>query len=349
MKAARFDEVTIDGLGNVIGRIGNGRRILAFDGHIDTVEVGNAANWSFDPFGGEIRDGFVHGRGAADQKGGVASMVTAGRILKELGVDRDVTLYFVGSVIEEDCDGLCWKYIIEKDGIRPEVVVSTEPTDGGLYRGQRGRMEIEVEFKGISSHGSAPERGRNAIYMASRACLAAERLNERLPVDDFLGKGSIALSQFVSGSPSLCAVADYARIHLDRRLTWGETKESAVREIEALVKGEDARVFVLNYEETAYTGRRYGMEKYYPTWKWPEDHAAVQAGARTFQALFGRPPRIGKWTFSTNAVTISGVYGIPAIGFGPGAEAMAHAPDEKTPVEDLVNAAAFYAMYAHTV
>jgi putative selenium metabolism hydrolase len=348
MQAARFDEVKIDGLGNVIGRIGNGKRILAFDGHIDTVEVGNAANWSFDPFCGEIRDGFVHGRGAADQKGGVASMVTAGRILKELGLDRDLTVYFVGSVIEEDCDGLCWKYIIEEDGIRPEVVVSTEPTDGGLYRGQRGRMEIEVEFKGVSSHGSAPERGKNAIYMASRACLAAEQLNERLPVDDFLGKGSIALSQFVSGSPSLCAVADYARIHLDRRLTWGETKESAVMEIESLVKGVDARVFVLNYEETAYTGRRYGMEKYYPTWKWPEDHAAVQAGARACQSLFGKPPRIGKWTFSTNAVTISGMYGIPAIGFGPGAEAMAHAPNEKTPVEDLVNAAAFYALYAWT-
>ena len=348
MKTARFDEVTIDGLGNVIGRIGRGRRIIAFDGHIDTVEVGNAANWSFDPFCGDIRDGYVYGRGAADQKGGVASMVTAGRILKELGFDRDFTIYFVGSVMEEDCDGLCWKYIIEEDGIRPELVVSTEPTDGGLYRGQRGRMEIEVEFKGVSSHGSAPERGKNAIYMASRACLAAERLNERLPLDDFLGKGSVTLSQFVSGSPSLCAVADYARIHLDRRLTWGETKESAVKEIESLVKDEDAKVFVLNYEEAAYTGKRYGMEKYYPTWKWPEDCAAVQTGVRAYQALFGKPPQIGKWTFSTNAVTISGVYGIPAVGFGPGQEAMAHAPDEKTPVEDLVNAAAFYAMYAWT-
>ncbi len=346
MKAARFDEVTIDGLGNVIGRIGRGRRILAFDGHIDTVDVGNLANWASDPFSGEIRDGFVHGRGAADQKGGPAAMVTAGRILKEIGFDRDLTLYFVGSVMEEDCDGLCWKYLIEEDGIRPEAVVITEPTDGGLYRGQRGRMEIEVEFKGVSAHGSAPERGRNAIYMASRACLAAEQLNERLAVDEFLGKGSVALSQFVSGSPSLCAVADYARIHLDRRLTWGETKASAVAEIEAIVAGEEANVFVLNYEEAAYTGKRYGMEKYYPTWKWPEEHPAVQSGARAYAALFGKPPRIGKWTFSTNAVTISGVYGIPAIGFGPGAEAMAHAPNEKTPVEDLVNAAAFYAMVA---
>jgi putative selenium metabolism hydrolase len=348
MQAAGLDDVAIDGLGNVIGRIGSGKRILAFDGHIDTVEVGNPANWSFDPFGGEIRNGWVHGRGTADQKGGVAAMVTAGRILKELGLERDLTVYFVGSVMEEDCDGLCWKYIIEEDGIRPEVVVCTEPTDGGLYRGQRGRMEIEVEFKGVSAHGSAPERGRNAIYAAARTCLAVERHNERLPADEFLGKGSVALSQFVSGGPSLCAVADYARIHLDRRLTWGETRESAVEEIESLVEREDARVFVLNYEERAYTGRRYGMEKYYPTWKWPENHKAVQAGARAYQALFGNPPRIGKWTFSTNAVTISGIYGIPAIGFGPGQEAMAHAPDERTPVEDLVSAAAFYAFYALT-
>ena len=348
MQAARFDEVTIDGLGNVIGRIGRGRRILAFDGHIDTVDVGNPANWDEDPFSGAIRDGFVHGRGAADQKGGPAAMVTAGRILKEMGFDRDLTLYCVGSVMEEDCDGLCWKYIVEEDGIRPDAVVITEPTDGGLYRGQRGRMEIAVEFKGISAHGSAPERGKNAIYMASRACLAAEQLNERLAVDEFLGKGSIALSQFVSGSPSLCAVADYARIHVDRRLTWGETKASAVAEIESIVAGEEAKVFVLNYEETAYTGTRYGMEKYYPTWKWPEEHPAVQTGAQAYAALFGKPPRIGKWTFSTNAVTLSGVYGIPAIGFGPGAEAMAHAPNEKTPIEDLVNAAAFYAMAAIT-
>jgi putative selenium metabolism hydrolase len=346
MRAAGFDEVTIDGLGNVIGRIGRGSRILAFDGHIDTVDVGNPANWKEDPFSGAIRDGFVYGRGAADQKGGPAAMVTAGRILKEIGFDRDLTLYFVGSVMEEDCDGLCWKYIIEEDGIRPEAVVITEPTDGGLYRGQRGRMEIEVEFRGVSAHGSAPERGKNAIYMASRACLAAERLNEGLAVDAFLGKGSVALSQFVSGSPSLCAVADYARIHLDRRLTWGETRESALAEIEALVQGEEARVFLLDYEEAAYTGRRYGMEKYYPTWKWPEEHPSVAAGARAYNALFGRRPRIGKWTFSTNAVTISGIYGIPAVGFGPGAEAMAHAPNEKTPVEELVNAAAFYAAYA---
>jgi putative selenium metabolism hydrolase len=216
MNEAGFDEARIDGLGNVIGRIGNGKRILVFDGHIDTVDTGNLANWTKDPFSGEISGGFVHGRGTVDQKGGVAAFVTAGRILKEIGIPDDLTVLFTGTVIEEDCDGLCWKYLVEEEKIRPDMVVVTEPTNLNIYRGQRGRMEIEVEFRGLSSHGSAPERGKNAIYMASHACREIEKLNDRLKSDEFLGKGSVTVTEMVSGSPSLCAVADYARIHLDR-------------------------------------------------------------------------------------------------------------------------------------
>ena len=340
---AGVDEARIDGLGNVIGRIGNGPKILAFDGHIDVVDLGNLSNWSFDPLGGEIKDGFVHGRGSVDQKGGPAAFVTAARIVKELGVPDNMTVYFVGSVMEEDCDGLCWKYIIEEDKLRPHFVVSTEPTNLNIYRGHRGRMEITVSFYGVSSHGSAPERGKNAIYMASRVALEIEKLNEKLAIDEFLGRGSVTISEIVSGSPSLCAVADFARIHLDRRLTWGETKESAVKEIEALVEGMNAKVEVLEYNETAYTGLTYGMEKYYPTWKLEENHPFVQAGNRSFQKLFNRKPMIDKWTFSTNGVTINGIYKIPTIGFGPGNEVLAHAPNEKVPVSDLITASAFYA------
>lgn len=346
MEEAGFDEVFIDGLGNCIGRIGNGKKILAIDGHIDTVDVGNIANWQFDPFCGEIKDGYVLGRGTVDQKGGPASFVTSGRILKELGFDKDLTIYFVGSVIEEDCDGLCWKYIIEEDKIKPDFVISTEPTNLNIYRGHRGRMEINVTFKGISAHGSAPERGKNAIYMASKACLEIEKLNERLKHDEFLGKGTAALSEFISGSPSLCAVSDYAKIHIDRRLTWGETKESAVAEIEEIVKGMDAKVEVLHYEETAYTGKVYGMEKYYPTWKIEENHPAVTTGVKAFEGLFNKKPIIDKWTFSTNGIATHGMYKIPTIGFGPGNEVLAHAPNEKVPVSDLVAASAFYAAYA---
>ncbi len=346
MQEAGFDEVRMDGLGNVIGRIGTGKKILAFDGHMDVVDIGNLANWTFDPLGGDIKDGFVQGRGSVDQKGGPAAFVTAGRILKDLAFGEDATIYFVGSVIEEDCDGLCWKYLVEEEGLKPDLVISTEPTNLGIYRGQRGRMEMHVHINGVSSHGSAPERGKNAIYMASRVALEIEKLNERLGFDNFLGKGSITISEIVSGSPSLCAVADYARLHLDRRLTWGETKESAVTEIQEIIKGLNASVEVLNYSETSFTGLRYGMEKYYPTWKLEEDHPAVELAAKTFEEVFGNAPRVDKWTFSTNGVTINGYYGIPVFGFGPGNEVLAHAPDEKVPISDLVAASAFYASFA---
>ncbi len=347
MEEANFDEVRIDGLGNVIGRIGNGKTILAIDGHMDTVDMGNLDNWDFDPLGGEIKDGFVHGRGTVDQEGGPAAFVTTGRILKELGFDRDMTIYFVGSVMEEDCDGLCWKYIVEEEGIRPHFAISTEPTNLNIYRGHRGRMEMHVSFYGVSSHGSAPERGKNAIYMASKVALEIEELNKRLKYDEFLGRGSVTISEIISKSPSLCAVSDFARIHLDRRLTWGETKESAVKEIEELIKGMNAEVTVLDYLEKAYTGLEYGMEKYYPTWKIPEDHHIVQTGATAFRKLFDKEAKIDKWTFSTNGVTINGYYDIPIIGFGPGNEVLAHAPNEKVAIDDLVISAAFYAAFAY--
>jgi putative selenium metabolism hydrolase len=349
MEEAGFDEVRIDGLGNVIGRIGNGKRILAIDGHMDTVDVGNISNWAFDPFGGEIKEGYVYGRGTVDQKGGPAAAVTSGRILKEMGFGRDLTFLVVGSVMEEDCDGLCWKYLVEEEKLKPDFVISTEPTNLNIYRGQRGRMEIVVKFKGLSCHGSAPERGKNAIYMAARVALEIEKLNERLGTDEFLGKGSITISEIKSGSPSLCAVADFAQIHLDRRLTWGETRESAVAEIEEIIKDMDATIEVLHFEEVAYTGLKYGMEKYYPTWKIPVDHKAVTTGVEAYTGLFGKDPIVDKWTFSTNGVTINGYYGIPIIGFGPGNEVLAHAPNEKVPVSDLETASAFYAAYAFLI
>jgi putative selenium metabolism hydrolase len=210
-------------------------------------------------------------------------------------------------------------------------------------------MEMQVHFYGVSSHGSAPERGKNAIYMASKIALEIEKLNERLKKDDFLGKGSITISEIISKSPSLCAVSDYARIHIDRRLTDGETKESAVREIEELIEGYNAKIELLNYSEKAYTGLEYGMEKYYPTWKMPADHKLIQTGAKVFRDLFGKEPAVDKWTFSTNGIMTCGVYGIPTIGFGPGNEVLAHAPDEKVPVSDLVAASAFYAAFAYEI
>lgn len=342
-----FDEVRTDGLGSVIGRIGHGKTVIAMDAHIDTVDVGTRSLWSFDPFDGHVKDGKVWGRGTADQKGGMASMVYAGKIIKELGLEGDYTLLVTGTVMEEDCDGLCWDYLITQEKVRPDVCVITEPTGLRIYRGQRGRMEMKVSVRGLSSHGSAPERGENAIYKMAPIILNLEKLNEHLKPDaeKFLGKGSVVVSNIDSVGPSLCAVPDGCMIHLDRRLTNGETKDIAIAEVREAMSGIAGEIIVPKYARPAYTGKVYDMESYFPTWVTPEDHPSVKAAVSSYEAIFGENPVVDKWTFSTNGVTIMGVHGIPCVGFGPGYEEQAHAPDEWTPVEHLWKASAFYAQF----
>lgn len=346
MKQIGFDEIRIDGLGNILGRIGSGPRVMAFDGHVDTVYPGDLSQWTFDPFDPKVVDGKIRGRGTVDQKGGVATMIHAGRIIKELGLNDQFTIYFTGTVMEEDCDGLCWQFILNEDGIKPELVVITEPTNLNIYRGHRGRMEIRVEVKGRSCHGSAPERGDNAIYKIARIALEIEKLNGRLRNDPFLGKGTVTISEVKSSSPSLCAVADEAGIHLDRRLTAGETKESAIAEVQAAASAAgypDAKVYVLNYEEAAYTGKVYPTEKYYPTWALEESSPYLKGAVEAYSGVLGKAPFVDKWTFSTNGIATAGMKGIPTLGLGPGNEVYAHAANEACPVEHLSAAVSFYA------
>jgi len=341
-----FDRVAIDPMGNVLGYVGHGKHLIAIDAHVDTVGVGNPENWSYDPFQGYEDEGIILGRGASDQKGGMASAVYAGKIIKELGLDGDYTLVVVGSVQEEDCDGLCWQYLINEDKLVPEFVVITEPTDGRIHRGQRGRMEIKVTTKGISCHGSAPERGDNAIYKMAPIILELKALNEKLPRDDFLGKGSLALSEIFFTSPSRCAIADSCWISIDRRLTKGEDARTAIGQINDLptVRAAGAQVSMYSYERPSYTGLVYPAEAYFPTWLIEKDHPICSTLAEAFRGLFTEEPVLDQWTFSTNGVSIMGRYGIPCIGFGPGHEDQSHAPNEKTWKKELVRAAAMYAL-----
>jgi putative selenium metabolism hydrolase len=266
-------------------------------------------------------------------------------MIRELGLEGDYTLYVVGSVQEEDCDGLAWVYILKEDGIRADCVVLTEPTGLRVYRGHRGRMEIEVHWRGRSCHASAPERGDNPVYKMAPLIAQIEALNGRLASDAFLGKGTIAVTEIRSMSPSLCAVPAACSIHLDRRLTAGETWESAVAEVKALAGAQGAEVEVLRYAQPSYTGLTYPMDKYYPTWALEETHPLVESAVNAYQALKGRPPVVDKWTFSTNGVGSMGIMGVPTIGFGPGEEEVAHSVNERVPIAHLVEAAAFYAAF----
>ncbi|MDD4075603.1 MAG: YgeY family selenium metabolism-linked hydrolase [Eubacteriales bacterium] len=383
MKALGFDKAEIDPEGNALGWMGTGDKIIAFDGHIDTVGIGNIKNWKEDPYKGYETDEVIYGRGGSDQEGGVVSAVYGAKIMKDMNlIPAGYKILVTATVQEEDCDGLCWQYIHNEDGITPEFVVSTEPTDGGVYRGHRGRMEIRVDVRGISCHGSAPERGENAIYKMADILKDVEALNENDCAEGtkikglvkmldpkynpehyedarFLGRGTVTTSQIFYTSPSRCAVADSCAISLDRRMTAGETWDSCIKEIEDLpaCKKHGAKVSMYMYDRPAWTGLTYETECYFPTWINKETSGHVAAIADAYKALYGdkrighpdamekrNRPLIDKWTFSTNGVSIQGRYGIPCVGFGPGAESQAHAPNEITWKQDLVTCAAVYAL-----
>ena len=352
MEAVGFDEIRVDKMGNILGRMGSGRRVIMMDSHTDTVGAGDRKEWKWDPYQGKVEDGYVYGRGACDQRAGMAGMVYGAKLIKELSLAGDYTLWCVGSVQEEDCDGLAWLYILREDGVQPDCVLITEPTNLGVYRGQRGRIEIEVHIRGRSCHASAPERGDNPIYKMTTLLREVEQLNTRLRDDEFLGKGTIAVTEIRSLSPSLCAVPGACSIHLDRRLTAGDTKESALAEIRSLSGARGAEIEILNYAQPSYTGLVYPMEKYYPTWMLEERHPLVQAAVETFQALHDRRPVVDKWTFSTNGVGSMGICGVPTVGFGPGEESVAHSVQERVAIHHLREAACFYAafplVFAHT-
>ena len=331
MQEARFDEVRLDGLGSVHGRVGRGRRLLAVDAHIDTVDQGNLDNWSDPPFSGKIAGGFVYGRGSVDQKGGAAAMVTAGRILAELGLQNDLH-----GPVHRHGDGRGLRRpvleIHHRGGEDPARAGDHHRADrpGHLPRPARPHGDRASASRGCRPHGSAPERGKNAIYMAARACLEIEKLNERLAADDFLGKGTITVSEFVSGSPLALRRRRFRphppRPPPDRAARPGNRPWPRSRSWSA---GMPAAVEVLQYREKSYTGREYGMEKYYPTWTVDAGHPAVTRAEDVFRSLFKKEPRVDKWTFSTNAVTINGIYGIPTIGFGPGDEVFGPRPQRE--------------------
>ncbi len=348
MEAGGFDRVEVDALGSIVGHAGSGKQTIAFDGHIDQVGVSDRSAWEVDPHGGLLKDGIVWGRGASDQLGGFVSAVYGAKLLHRLGLveGRDFNLNVVGSVMEEDCDGLCWRHLIDEHGLRPDFVVLTEPTSLRVHRGQRGRIELKVSTSGRSCHASMPHLGENAIYKMAPLVKEIEALAERLPEDPFLGKGTVVVSKIESTSPSLNAVADGCTAYLDRRVIPSDTHLSTMAEISSLpaFAKAGATVEVLQYEAKAYTGLVYGQEKYFPAWAIDEDHLLVQASAEASELAMARPAIIDCWTFSTNGVATMGTYDIPSIGFGPGEEKHAHTVQDQMRVSDLTAAMAFYAM-----
>ena len=346
-----FDEVRFDKMGNTIGRIGNGKKVIVYDSHIDTVGVGDPAEWDWDPFKGKVENGRLYARGACDEKGSTPGMVYGLAMARDLGLLDDYTAYYFGNM-EEWCDGIAPNAFVEADPkVLPDFVVIGEPTKMQVYRGHKGRIELKITAHGRSAHAASHYLGDNAVYKMMAIITQIRELDRRMrfgmgyhPVQGF---PSVAVTDVQARTASINAVPDQFTIFLDRRLTLSETREEVIATIKGVIPDylqDEIRVEELFYDAPSYTGFVFPVSKFYPPWLLEDSHPLAQAGQETIEALWGEKRNLGTWDFSTNGTYWAGKAGIPSIGFGPGDEKTAHMRDENVPLDEVVAATEFYAL-----
>jgi putative selenium metabolism hydrolase len=347
MRKLNYDEVRFDKMGNTIGRIGNGKRVIVFDTHIDTVGVGDTTAWKWDPFEGKIEDGIFYARGACDEKNSTPGMVYGLAIARDLGLLEGWTAYCFCNM-EEECDGIAPNTFVEVDPkVKPDFVVIGEPTKMLTYRGHKGRLEMKITSKGKSAHAASNHLGDNAIYKLLPIIAGIRDLEPKLGDHEFLGHGKITVSDMHVKTPSINAVPDEAVIFIDRRMTFGETKETVRKQVEDLIPAEfkdSVKLEELFYDEPSYTGFVFPVDKYFPAWALESEHPLVKAGQDARKQIGLPDAPSGKWNFSTNGIYWAGKAGIPSIGFGPGDEETAHTVLDSVSLEDMVKATEFYAI-----
>ena len=341
MNSLGYDRVSADRYGNVIGIFEGSRPgpCVLLDGHIDTVPVPDASVWSMPPFGGEVKDGRIYGRGTSDMKGAVAAMTAAASWFAEAGNRDFAGRICVAGVVHEECfEGIASREI--SAAVQPDYVVIGEASELNLKIGQRGRAEIVVETFGKPAHSASPEQGINAVHLMMRLI---ERI-ERLPLleQPVLGKGICVLTDIVSTPyPGASVVPSNCRATYDRRLLVGETPESVLApfaELIAELGAEDpqfkAKAYFAEGEESCYTGESIAGTRFFPGWLYQEEEPFLQAVLGELKGS-GLSPAISHYAFCTNGSHYAGELGIPTFGFGPSKEHLAHTIDEYIEIEQL--------------
>ena len=348
MKKLGFDKVYVDKYGSIVGKIGSGDKILLYDSHLDTVGIGDRDQWEWDPFEGKVEDGNLYARGALDEKGSTPGMVYGLAMARDMGLLEGYTAYYLGN-IEEWCDGIGCAAFLEWENIVPDFIVIGEPTNMKVYRGHKGRLELQVSCKGVSAHAASNYMGDNAVYKMLPVMKGISEMEKDFVPHEFLGAGRVTVTEVKTSTPSLNAVPDECSIYVDRRVTFGESNEMVIESIKALIPEEHKNDFAVSvpvYDDPSHTGAVYEYEKYFPAWALDKKHPLVAAGEEVVKKLWNPDDLAGqgKWDFSTNGNYWMGKRNIPSIGFAPGNEIYAHAPNEHVPLKDVVDATKFYAL-----
>ncbi len=347
MSLLGFDEVQTDSVGNIIGKIsgsGSGKTIL-FDGHLDTVSIANRKSWTKEPFGAEISEGKIFGRGSSDMKGALAAMIIAAVEVKESGRTAG-DIYVSGTVFEEIAEGYALESVIKK--ISPDIVIIGEATELNLNIGQRGRAEIVINTYGVPAHSSNPEIGVNAVYHMLKLIDEIRKIPE--PSCPYLGSGNLVLTDIISSPfPGASVIPEACTATFDRRLLTGETIELVLKPIQEIIDKlytEDttfkAQVDIAAMNVSTYTKHIGRHTRFAPAWLLDREDDLVHSALDAIHSIGLEDAALGTYSFCTNGSCSAGVLGIPTLGFGPSRENQAHTIDEYIVIEELEKACKGY-------
>jgi putative selenium metabolism hydrolase len=348
-----FDRVWRDDFGSVIAQLGSGARPrVLFDAHLDVVEAAEREKWDYDPFGAELTEDRIYGRGTSDMEGSLVAMIAASSVMSEELAGTKGTLYISGSVLEEVFEGVALGKVL--DAIEPDVMVIGAATQLDLNIGQRGRAELVVETIGKPAHSSSPEVGINAVYKMMSAVEAVQELP--VPSHPVLGRGIMELTDIISTPyPGASVVPESCRVTYDRRLLVGETEESVlgpIRQALSELGKQDpefqAHTSCVVGEETTYTGETIRARRFFPGWLFERQAGFVQAGLKALQKA-GISAELSHYSFCTNGSQSAGIREIPTLGFGPSEERLAHVANEYVERRQLYSAARGYGALARTL
>jgi putative selenium metabolism hydrolase len=353
MTALGYDEVWRDETGNVIGHIrpttpdGLRHRIM-FNTHLDHVDVGDPAAWPYPPYAATIADGALWGRGASDLKGPLACQVHALAALKTLGRPIPNDLY-VTAVVQEEVGGLGARHLAP--ALPCDYCILGEPTTNRLMHGHRGRVELEVVFRGRSVHASVPATGVNPLYPLARFLQGLEALPMvDDPANPGLGPSSVAPTLLSTDQTSRNVIPAEVTLILDWRNVPVETPEAIVQKLQSLldrslIPGAQGQVSPTPPQQTSYTGVTEPPAARSPTFGTPADHPLDSGAQRILTAALGRDIPVGLWPFATDGGHFVGA-GATCIGFSPAWEEVIHTVDERISLALMVEAFAGYAALA---
>lgn len=342
MERLGYDEVWVDEVGNVIGRIAGGDGpSLMLNSHMDHVDAGDPARWPYPPFSGEVRDGELWGRASVDMKGALAAMVYAGGLVRQRGVPLPASLY-VSAVVQEEVGGLGARHLA-RTLLVPRVIVG-EASHNQLRRGHRGRVELIAHWEGRSVHASMPDLGVNPHFSVARFL---HRLRE-LPMasDPDYGASTVAPTCIRSEPTSANVTPSAVHLVLDWRNIPGEQAEEITAKLQDLVgrclePGCRGWIEIASKELVSYTGVRAVYPDMFPSFTTAADHPWLLKAQEVLSSVLGRSVPIGTWRFATDGGHFAET-GMTVIGLGPGDDRLVHTMEERLPVEQLLESTVAY-------